>query len=108
MSVNLGSRDEGLPHLQLRRQHHKIRIGARFEFAFRPCAERSRRVRARHCDCFVQRNLHLIHGDAEKIDHSGRAPGQSGTIMLPKGFGVLFESIPLEVRSAIAALVARS
>ena len=34
--------------------------------------------------------------------------GPSGTIMLPKGFGVLFESIPLEIRSAIAALVSRS
>ena len=34
--------------------------------------------------------------------------GQPGTIMLPKGFGVLFESIPLEIRSAIATLVARS
>ena len=34
--------------------------------------------------------------------------GQSGTILLPKGFGVLFESIPLEIRSAIATLVARS
>ena len=34
--------------------------------------------------------------------------GQSGTITLPKGFGVLFESIPLEIRSAIAALVSRS
>ena len=36
------------------------------------------------------------------------AAGQSGTITLPKGFGVLFESIPLEIRSAIAALVSRS
>ena len=35
-------------------------------------------------------------------------PTQTGTITLPKGFGVLFESIPLEIRSAIAALVARS
>jgi hypothetical protein len=35
-------------------------------------------------------------------------PTQNGTITLPKGFGVLFESIPLEIRSAIAALVARS
>ena len=35
-------------------------------------------------------------------------PTPNGTIMLPKGFGVLFESIPLEIRSAIAALVARS
>lgn len=34
-------------------------------------------------------------------------PTQTGTITLPKGFGVLFESIPLEVRSAIATLVAR-
>ena len=35
-------------------------------------------------------------------------PGPTGTIALPKGFGVLFESIPLEIRSAIAALVSRS
>ena len=35
-------------------------------------------------------------------------PAQAGTITLPKGFGVLFESIPLEIRSAIAALVSRS
>ena len=35
-------------------------------------------------------------------------PTSSGNITLPKGFGVLFESIPLEIRSAIAALVARS
>jgi len=34
-------------------------------------------------------------------------PGPSGTIMLPRGFGVLFESIPLEMRAAIAALVPR-
>ncbi len=34
--------------------------------------------------------------------------GQAGMITLPKGFGVLFESIPLEIRSAIAALVSRS
>ena len=34
-------------------------------------------------------------------------PTANGTVTLPKGFGVLFESIPLEVRSAIAALVAR-
>ena len=34
-------------------------------------------------------------------------PAATGTITLPKGFGVLFESIPLEIRSAIAALVAR-
>jgi hypothetical protein len=34
-------------------------------------------------------------------------PTANGTITLPKGFGVLFESIPLEIRSAIAALVAR-
>ncbi len=32
-------------------------------------------------------------------------PGASGP--LPKGFGVLFEAIPLDTRSAIAALVAR-
>jgi hypothetical protein len=35
-------------------------------------------------------------------------PGPSDqTLTLPKGFGVLFESIPLETRSAIAALVQR-
>ncbi|HEX7837886.1 MAG TPA: PilZ domain-containing protein [Kofleriaceae bacterium] len=34
-------------------------------------------------------------------------PGPDGPITLPKGFGVLFESIPLEIRSAIAQLVAR-
>jgi hypothetical protein len=34
-------------------------------------------------------------------------PTPTGVITLPKGFGVLFESIPLEIRSAIAALVAR-
>ncbi len=34
-------------------------------------------------------------------------PTPNGVITLPKGFGVLFESIPLEIRSAIAALVAR-
>ena len=34
--------------------------------------------------------------------------GQAGTITLPRGFGVLFESIPLEIRAAIAALVSRS
>ncbi|HEY0479852.1 MAG TPA: PilZ domain-containing protein [Kofleriaceae bacterium] len=34
-------------------------------------------------------------------------PGPTSSISLPKGFGVLFESIPLEIRSAIAALVAR-
>jgi len=34
-------------------------------------------------------------------------PGPSGAVALPRGFGVLFESIPLEIRSAISALVAR-
>lgn len=34
-------------------------------------------------------------------------PSPNGTIALPKGFGVLFESIPLEIRAAIANLVAR-
>ncbi len=33
-------------------------------------------------------------------------PGATGP--LPKGFGVLFEAIPLDTRAAIAALVARS
>ena len=34
-------------------------------------------------------------------------PAATGNTSLPKGFGVLFESIPLETRAAIAALVAR-
>ena len=34
-------------------------------------------------------------------------PTADGKAHLPKGFGVLFESIPLETRAAIAALVAR-
>lgn len=34
-------------------------------------------------------------------------PGENGTSVLPKGFGVLFESIPLETRAAIAAFVSR-
>ena len=34
-------------------------------------------------------------------------PGEGGPTVLPKGFGVLFESIPLETRAAIAAFVAR-
>ena len=34
-------------------------------------------------------------------------PGEHGTTILPKGFGVLFESIPLETRAAIAAFVSR-
>ena len=34
-------------------------------------------------------------------------PTSSGPITLPKGFGVLFESIPLEIRAAIAQLVNR-
>jgi hypothetical protein len=33
-------------------------------------------------------------------------PGQNATA-LPKGFGVLFEAIPMETRQAIAALVAK-
>ena len=33
-------------------------------------------------------------------------PGESGLVTLPKGFGILFESIPLETRSQIASLVA--
>jgi hypothetical protein len=32
-------------------------------------------------------------------------PGPDNSRTLPKGFGVLFESIPLETRSAIATLV---
>jgi PilZ domain len=34
-------------------------------------------------------------------------PAEGGNTTLPKGFGVLFESIPLETRAAIAALVAK-
>jgi PilZ domain-containing protein len=34
-------------------------------------------------------------------------PAESGTSVLPRGFGVLFESIPLETRAAIAAFVSR-
>ena len=32
-------------------------------------------------------------------------PGSQGATTLPKGFGVLFEAIPMETRSAIANLV---
>src|SRR5262245_29451277 len=32
-------------------------------------------------------------------------PGAQGTTQLPKGFGVLFEAIPMETRAAIANLV---
>ena len=35
-------------------------------------------------------------------------PTAKGDVTLPMGFGVLFESIPLEVRARIAALVAAS
>jgi hypothetical protein len=34
-------------------------------------------------------------------------PGQGGNVTLPRGFGVLFESIPLETRAQIAQLVAK-
>ena len=34
-------------------------------------------------------------------------PGSQGATTLPKGFGVLFEAIPMETRTAIAALVAK-
>jgi hypothetical protein len=34
-------------------------------------------------------------------------PSDNGLATLPKGFGLLFESIPLETRAAIAALVSR-
>ncbi len=34
-------------------------------------------------------------------------PGQAKAQLLPKGFGVLFEAIPMETRTAIAALVAK-
>jgi hypothetical protein len=40
-------------------------------------------------------------GDCELPDKSG------DNTKLPKGFGILFESIPLETRAAIAALVAK-
>ena len=33
---------------------------------------------------------------------------RTGTSSLPKGFGVLFEAIPMETRAAIAALVSRT
>lgn len=33
-------------------------------------------------------------------------PGGSGPITLPKGFGILFEAIPMETRNQIAVLVA--
>ena len=42
----------------------------------------------------------------QRADDCG-LPGPDGPLTLPRGFGVLFESIPLEIRSAIAALVAR-
>jgi hypothetical protein len=32
-------------------------------------------------------------------------PGPAATTTLPKGFGVLFEAIPMEIRTAIATLV---
>ncbi len=35
------------------------------------------------------------------------SPGGGTSTLLPKGFGVLFEAIPMETRNAIAALVAR-
>ncbi|MFT3700285.1 MAG: PilZ domain-containing protein [Kofleriaceae bacterium] len=34
-------------------------------------------------------------------------PGPQANTTLPKGFGVLFEAIPMETRTAIAALVSR-
>ena len=34
-------------------------------------------------------------------------PAQGSNAQLPKGFGVLFEAIPLETRAAIAALVSK-
>ena len=36
-----------------------------------------------------------------------QVPGESSATTLPKGFGVLFEAIPMETRTAIAALVSR-
>jgi len=35
-------------------------------------------------------------------------PSESGAVSLPKGFGVLFESIPLEIRASIAARVSKA
>ena len=35
-------------------------------------------------------------------------PADGSATMLPKGFGVLFEAIPMETRQAIAALVAKA
>ncbi|HTL33136.1 MAG TPA: hypothetical protein VL326_08425, partial [Kofleriaceae bacterium] len=34
-------------------------------------------------------------------------PAAAGSATLPKGFGVLFEAIPMETRAAIAALVTK-
>jgi hypothetical protein len=34
-------------------------------------------------------------------------PGHTPATTLPRGFGILFEAIPMETRTAIAALVAR-
>jgi hypothetical protein len=34
-------------------------------------------------------------------------PAASGNATLPKGFGILFEAIPMETRAAIAALVSK-
>ena len=34
-------------------------------------------------------------------------PRDSGNVGLPRGFGVMFESVPLEIRAAIAALVGK-
>ena len=39
--------------------------------------------------------------------HDCELPAEAGPTKLPKGFGVLFESIPLETRAAIAALVSK-
>lgn len=43
----------------------------------------------------------------QRTDDCEVPSGDHGTATLPKGFGILFESIPLETRAAIAQLVAR-
>ena len=43
----------------------------------------------------------------QRTDDCDLPEPDTGIVSLPKGFGVLFESIPLETRAAIAALVAR-
>ena len=43
----------------------------------------------------------------QRMDDCELPSPQGATATLPKGFGVLFEAIPMETRSAIAALVAK-